>query len=173
MRHRVTALVVALSTSVLSCRTPDAAAPAAGSLGATRHTVDDVGTPPGAFVACTKRATATDSGEFGPSGGTLYVGGNRLVIPPGALTGRVTISGTVVGDTIAFVKFEPSGLRFRRPAGLILDATDCTVPAGDVPSVAYVNERGQIVERIDAVYSNTWHTVAAPIEHFSGYAIAF
>lgn len=173
MHLRLTALSLVLTVSAFAaCRTPDAAAPRA-SLGSGSRGTDDVTTSHAALVACGKRTTLTDSGEFGPNGGTLWVGHNRLIIPPGALTKRVVISGTLVGDTVAFIKFEPSGLQFRRPAGLVLDASDCSMATGSVPSIVYLNEHGDIVEQIEAVYNNAWHTVAAPIQHFSGYAIAF
>ena len=175
MRYRFAAIAVTLAIgTIFACRAPDAAAPPRSkSLGASRHQSNDAGNAPGTLVACAKRATFSDSAEFGPNGGTLRVGPNRLIIPPGALTDRVTISGTIVGDTVAFLQFQPEGLHFKKPAGLILDATDCNVPDDSVADVVYLNERGEIAERIEATYSNAWHTVAAPIEHFSGYAIAF
>jgi hypothetical protein len=102
----------------------------------------------------------------------LVVGDNLLIIPPGALTRRVVITGTVVADTVAMIQFEPEGLQFRKPAGLVLDATGCDIDS-DTPDIVYVGEGGQVLERIEARYSNAWRTVAAPIEHFSGYAIAW
>jgi len=175
MRYRFSAIAVAITVSaVFACRAPDAAGPPRShSLGASRQQSNDAGNAPRALVACAKRVTFSDSGEFGPNGGTLWVGRNQLIIPPGALTERVTISGTIVGDTVAFLNFQPEGLHFKKPAGLILDATDCNIPDDSVADVVYLNERGEIAERIEATYSNAWHTVAAPIEHFSGYAIAF
>jgi len=175
MRYRFAALAAALAVCVVfACRAPDASGPPGiQSLGASRHAANDAGKPGDALVTCSKRATFSDSGEFGPNGGTLRVGSNRLIIPAGALTDRVTISGTIVGDTVAIIEFQPEGLHFKKPAGLILDATDCSIPDDGAADVVYINERGEIVERISATYSNAWHTVAAPIEHFSGYAIAF
>jgi hypothetical protein len=175
MRYRFAAVAAAIAVCVtFACGAPDAAGPPRiQALGASRHPSNDASKARGALVACTKRATFSDSGEFGPNGGTLWVGPNRLIIPPGALTERVTISGTIVGDTVAFIEFQPEGLHFKKPAGLILDASDCSMPGDGWADVVYVNERGEIDERIEATYSNAWHTVAAPIEHFSGYAIAF
>ena len=174
MRYRVTAVAVVLAVcAVFACGAPDAAAPPSSSLGMTRRSYDDTNSPPEALVACSRRATFSDSGEFGPNGGTLWVGRNRLIIPPGARAEHVTISGTIVGDTIAFLQFQPEGLRFKKPAGLILDAMGCNVPDDSAADVVYINDRGEIAEQITATYDNAWHTVAAPIEHFSGYAIAF
>ena len=175
MRYRFVAAAVAVAACfAVACRAPDAAAPSHGrSLGTAWQRSNDASKSSGVLVGCTKRAAFSDSGEFGPNGGTLWIGSNRLIIPPGALSDRVTISGTIVDDTVAFIQFQPEGLRFKKPAGLVLDATDCNIPDDSVADVVYIDERGNIAERIQAQYSNAWHTVAAPIEHFSGYAIAF
>ncbi|HEV8234061.1 MAG TPA: hypothetical protein VGP84_05660 [Gemmatimonadaceae bacterium] len=174
MTFRFTAVAVALAACVvLACGAPDAAAPPTSSLGTTRRAYDESNSAPEMLVACTKRATFSDSGDFGPNGGTLWVGRNRLIIPPGALSEHVTIRGTIVGDTVAFLQFQPEGLHFKKPAGLILDATGCELPPDDAADVVYIDDRGDIAEEIRATYNNAWHTVAAPIEHFSGYAIAF
>jgi hypothetical protein len=174
MAYRFTAVAVALGACVvLACGAPDAAAPPVSSLGVSRRSYDDSNRSPETLVGCTKRATFSDSGEFGPNGGTLWIGRNRLIIPPGALSERVTISGKIVGDTVAFLRFQPEGLHFKKPAGLILDATGCTLSQDGAADVVYIDDRGEIAEQIRATYNNAWHTVAAPIEHFSGYAIAF
>ena len=173
MAYRSTAVgAVVAACVILACGAPDAAAPPTFSLGASRHAYDDSNGPPETLAACTRRATFSDSGAFGPNGGTLWVGRNRLIIPPGALSERVTISGTIVGDTVAFLQFQPEGLHFKKPAGLILDASGCTLPENGA-DVVYIDDGGGIAEHIRATYDNAWHTVAAPIEHFSGYAIAF
>jgi len=133
------------------------------------------GTPdagaPGQVVACTNRQESFGSALIGPSGGTLVVGGSRLIVPPGALTEPTLISGTVPDTSVAIIEFEPTGLRFKKAAGLQLDVQGCS--ADSSPAVVYVDEAGNTSERIDAVFSNDWHSVAAPIEHFSGYAFAF
>src|SRR5437762_11094026 len=174
MRLRGTSLFVASTAFIVfACRSSELGSPRSIPLGMNRRTDGDASGSPGSLVACSKRASLTDSAEFGPSGGVLVVGQNRLTIPPGALTRRVMISGTIVGDTVAFVQFQPEGLRFRKPAGLALDATGCDISDERAPDIVYLNDRGEIIQRIEATYSNAWHTIAAPIEHFSGYAIAF
>ena len=124
----------------------------------------------GSLVSCSRRAAQADSALIGPSGGTLIVGNNRLIVPAGALLQPTMISGTVPAEPYAAIHFEPSGLQFRKPAGLVLDGAGCSVPDGGV-HVDYVDDDGNVLERIDATYSNLWHTVAAPINHFSVYAI--
>jgi len=124
----------------------------------------------GQLVACSTRDAQADSALIGPSGGTLVVGNDRLIVPPGALQTPVMISGTIPAEPYAAIHFEPSGLQFKKPAGLVIDGAGCDVPASGV-RVDYVDDEGNVLERIDATYSNLWHTVAAPISHFSVYAI--
>jgi hypothetical protein len=123
----------------------------------------------GAMNGCTPRDPQYGTATIGPSGGELMVGPHRLIIPPGALTRTVEISGTSPEGGVPTIYLEPHGLQFKKPAGLILDAGNCT----DVPSAVYINEIGVVTDPIPAVYSTWWHTVAVPIDHFSGYAVAF
>lgn len=124
-------------------------------------------------VACSTRKTIQSSGVFGPGGGTLAFGSSRLVIPGGALRDTVTITASQVDDGTSTVRFEPHGLRFYKPAGLVLDGSSCALPSDQLPAVVYVDDDGNVLETIDAYYDPHWQTVAAPIQHFSGYAIAF
>lgn len=193
-RRLVTALAATVALGALACRIQDSTTPRAAST-ATRldrgfDAEHDAGhgaehewsnipgskrpassmQSNGALVACSQREAIADSALIGPSGGTLVVGNNRLIVPAGALTQPVMISGTVPAEPYAAIHFEPQGLQFRKPAGLQLDATGCTLPDGE-QHVDYVADDGTVLERIDATYSNWWHAVAAPINHFSVYAI--
>jgi hypothetical protein len=120
-------------------------------------------------MACTPRDPQYGTAVIGPSGGELVVGPHRLIVPPGALTRTIEISGTATEDGTPTIYLEPHGLQFKKPAGLILDASNCI----DVPDVVYIDELGVAAEPIPAVYSTWWHTIAAPIDHFSGYEVAF
>lgn len=124
-------------------------------------------------VTCSAHNVVVSSGVFGPAGGTLLFGDDRLVIPGGALHDTVTITATTSGDSNSVVDFQPQGLHFYKPAGLVLSSDGCTIPPDGMPSVVYLGPAGEVLETIEAVYSPQWKTVAAPIEHFSGYAIAF
>ena len=126
-------------------------------------------TTTGGMQGCTPRDAQYGTATIGPAGGELDVGTDRLIIPPGALTETVQVSGSSPAGTTPTIFFQPHGLRFRKSAGLILDASNCT----DVPSVVYLSELGVDSPPIVATYSTWWHTVAAPIDHFSGYAVAF
>jgi hypothetical protein len=125
---------------------------------------------PGRLVACEQRIAAADSALIGPSGGTLRVGNNELVVPPGALTENVLLRGEVPADTVASIRLSPEGLVFRRPAGLVLDAAGCANP-GEAAKVLYLDDADNVLEEIDAYYDPSWKRVAAPINHFSRYAL--
>jgi hypothetical protein len=125
---------------------------------------------PGRLVACERRSSAADSAVIGPSGGVLRVGNNDLVVPPGALTQSILLRGEVPADTVASIRLSPEGLVFRRPAGLVLDAAGCSDPGG-AAKVLYLDDAGNVLEEIDAYYDPSWKRVAAPINHFSRYAL--
>jgi hypothetical protein len=124
-----------------------------------------------AYVRCEAHPAYTGSADIGPRGGRVTAGTVTLYVPPGALSRTVHITATVPAGGNAYVEFAPSGLRFRRPAGLLFHAEDCDVPAD--PDVLYVNDDGLVLERIDARYIAYLQLVAAPIEHFSGYVLAW
>jgi hypothetical protein len=136
-----------------------------GSVGAPHI----IGNGNGGLQGCTPRDPQYGTATIGPNGGELDVGPNRVIIPPGALTTTVVVSGTSPADADPTIILEPTGLQFKKPAGLILDASNCL----DVPDAIYVNEIGVLSDPIPAIYSTWWHTVAVPINHFSGYLVAF
>lgn len=178
MRHRYSPIAVVVLVTLAGCAL-DSTAPRqlAGTGRASSdntHTPGSVGAPhlidaSGAMHGCTPRDAQYGTATIGPSGGELDVGSIRLIIPAGALTQTIQVSGTSPAGSTPTVFFEPSGLQFKKPAGLVMDASNCT----DVPSVVYLDELGVDSPPIPAVYSTWWHTVAAPIDHFSGYAVAF
>lgn len=128
---------------------------------------------PARLVACIRRLEASDTELVGRRGGTLRFGGNTLEIPEGALDHTVRITARVVPNVdYLLVDFEPSGLRFDRPATLSLNVAGCAVPHGRDPDVVYVDHDGRILERIGASVSRWWNKVVAPIQHFSAYSIA-
>jgi len=122
------------------------------------------------IAQCTRREAQSGSAVIGPKGGILVVGNNILYVPPGALDKPTLIQGDVPPTRTASIHLEPAGLRFKKPAGLRLDASGCS-DVSEYPTVLYLDDDGNVLERIDATYSNWWHTVAAPITHFSVYAI--
>lgn len=125
------------------------------------------------LAQCQQRPAAVGSADIGPSGGEIIVGRARLIVPAGAVNRTVHITGVEQENNIALVEWQPAGLVFKKPVGLQFDVTTCDMPASYIPDVVYLNDQDEIVERIAAVYSNYWHTVAAPISHFSGYAVSW
>ena len=116
---------------------------------------------------CVPKRAATGSAVIGPAGGILTVGTHRLIVPAGALTQPVLISGTVPEGKPFEIDLQPHGLQFRKAAGLILDASSCT----NVPTIVYLIDQYNQGPPTPAFYSNWWKAIAAPIWHFSGYAI--
>lgn len=123
------------------------------------------------YVRCERHPSYSGSADIGPRGGRLTVNGVTLYVPPGALSRTVHITATVPEGENAFVEFQPSGLRFRRPAGLVFHTETCDLPYE--PDVLYVDDHGRVLERIDGRYIPYLQIVAAPITHFSGYVLAW
>jgi hypothetical protein len=175
MKARFALLSIAAAVGIAACARDSLTAPVAG----TRASADSVLLPGqlrptaegGEFtpINCVPRRSAEGSAVIGASGGTLYIGRHRLIVPAGALHHRVRISGSVPAGKPFEIDLQPHGLQFHKAAGLILDARSCT----DVPDIVYLIDQYNVSPPIKATYSNWWHTFACPIWHFSGYAIAF
>ena len=178
MRKLITAVVL---TGAAACAgdaptaptAPVASAPAANAfLGAGRYpgwartdaAIAGKFTP----LNCVPRQSSEGSALIGPKGGILRIGTHRLIVPAGALTEEVLISGTVPTGKPFEIDLQPHGLQFRKAAGLILDASSCT----DVPTIVYIVDQYTLGPPIAAFYSNWWKAIACPIWHFSGYMIA-
>src|SRR5262249_30155879 len=159
IRRASTLLAVAILAAGLACAGPDATTPSRlaargaasdknpngppGSVGAS-HIVGDGSDLPG----CTPRDAQYGTAIIGPNGGELDVGRTRLIIPAGALTETVHVSGTSPADAATpTIYFEPTGLQFKKSAGLILDASNCV----DVPAAIYLNDLDVPSDPIPAV----------------------
>lgn len=138
-----------------------------GSIPGSKGNGTDQNAARGNALACNVPSPLQGSAWIGPDGGVLDIGPHRLIVPPGALTKQTLLSGTIPTGNSIEIDFQPSGLQFRKPAGLIFDVSSC----GPVPNAIFIDEVGGEDEHIQAIYSNWWHTIAAPIEHFSVYAL--
>ena len=176
MRKHFLAALALVATA--SCGDAPTAPVATSAASASAHRGDYGHTPgsrrtgdamSGKFVPinCVPRRSAQGSAIIGPSGGTLWIGRHRLIVPPGALTRPVRISGTVPAGKPFEIDLQPHGLQFRKAAGLVLDASSCV----DVPTIVYLVDQYTVSPPIPAIFSTWWHTIACPIWHFSGYAI--
>ncbi|HET9425810.1 MAG TPA: hypothetical protein VFO55_10595 [Gemmatimonadaceae bacterium] len=176
MRKYALLAVSLLSAAACTGDVPTTPAPASASTRATTHR----GYYPGSRmldlieagkltpINCVPRVSSQGSALIGPAGGTLWIGRHRLIVPAGALTKKVLISGTVPEGRPFEIDLQPHGLEFRKAAGLLLDASSCT----DVPTIVYLVDQYSVSPPIAAIYSNWWRMIACPIWHFSGYAIA-
>jgi hypothetical protein len=167
--------VALLCAAVTACES-DAAHPStimSPQTSAVNHDVVGGARVTGNATTCSTHANSTDSGVFGPAGGTLTFGSSRLIIPGGALRDTVTITATIPAGDENRVEFQPHGLVFAKAVGLQLATSGCWVGDQVAPNVVYLSETGEVLETIAAVYDPHWQTIAASIWHFSGYAIAF
>jgi len=163
--------ILAILAVGLACGTGDVAGPTPHlTMRGPGRSFGSSGTVAGRLVACEQREAVADSALIGPTGGTLRVGNNELVVPPGALLGTVMLRGEVPTDTVASIRLYPEGLTFNRAAGLVLDAQGCADP-GTAAKILYLDDAGSVLEEIDAYYTPWLKRVAAPITHFSRYAL--
>ncbi len=135
------------------------------------------GTVPGlsgtSLLTCAPLPYDSVTETIGPAGGTLAVGADTLVVPPGALAAPTVITGVTPSDTVDLVQFQPQGLQFQQPASLTMGYGNCNLLGGLLPKqVAYVSDQLQILDllpSLDALQG----TVTAKVLHFSGYAVAW
>jgi hypothetical protein len=121
-------------------------------------------------LPCTKRESETKSVVIGPEGGTLHVGGHRLVVPAGALSKPTLITGTVPAGTTATIVFAPEGLKFKIPATLVMSVSGCESTITD-PHIRYIDDEGRSLEQLPTVYDRKRRELTAPLFHFSGYQV--
>jgi hypothetical protein len=124
------------------------------------------------LLTCKSLPYATGSATIGPDGGTIRVGKNTLVVPRGAIAQRVTIKAEQVSGRTNSIRFSPEGLRFSRPAQLTMSYDNCLLIL-PTKRIVYTNESLKVLEILRTLDLRLTHTVSAPIDHFSRYAIAY
>jgi hypothetical protein len=124
------------------------------------------------LLLCSPQPYAFKTEVIGPQGGTLAVGPHRLIIPRGALSQSVRITAEQVRGSTNSVRFSPEGLRFDRPAALIMSYENCALVLLQ-KKIVYTNEKLKILEVLSSVDLFKRKTVRAPIDHFSRYAVAY
>jgi len=125
------------------------------------------------LLACAPHGTASVSLWVGASGASIHVGNDRLIIPGGALSDSILITARIPADTLADIHFEPHGLHFNKDVILVLSTDGCTVGARAPAHVDYLDNSGNVLEKLEAAFNGGSHTVTTKIHHFSSYAIAF
>ena len=124
------------------------------------------------FTECPTERTQSGSALIGSAGGTVRVGPHRLQVPRGALNKTVRISGVAPKGDYAQIKFEPEGLRFKRPTTLVMSYDGCRVE--DLPdlSIVYVNQNLEIIEVLPTTTDSRNETATTNLDHFSRYMLA-
>jgi hypothetical protein len=124
------------------------------------------------LLTCESQRYVVAQKTIGPQGGSLTIGRHKLEIPRGALASKVTITGEQVSDTITSVRLSPEGLRFAKPARLVLSYRDCG-SVGLPKRVAYTDELLRILELPQSQDYPKYEYVTGWIDHFSRYAVAY
>jgi hypothetical protein len=156
-------------TEATSPATPDQ------SLGSTDGGVLGTGLGP-KLLRCRPLPAAHASAVIGRGGGTLSVGPHTLVVPPGALSSSLTITGDVPSDTVNSIRFRPQGLQFvsGHPAQLTMRYANCPLLGRLLPKrIAYTTDLLRILEILLSVDNVGLQKVSAQITHFSRYAISW
>ena len=124
------------------------------------------------LLSCSPQPYVSTTQVVGPSGGTIYVGTHKLVIPAGALRRDYTIRAEQVTHRVNSVRFSPEGLKFDKPAKLTLSYSNCS-PLMLLKRVVYTDELLRILELIPSLDNLKTKTVTGDIRHFSRYAVAW
>jgi len=98
------------------------------------------------------------------------------VVPPGALSSSLTITGDVPSDTVNSIRFRPQGLQFvsGHPAQLTMRYANCPLLGRLLPKrIAYTTDLLRILEILLSVDNVGLQKVSAQITHFSRYAISW
>jgi hypothetical protein len=136
-----------------------------GSLVGTLGSVTDL-------LLCSSQPYDSDTEVVGPEGGILNVGSHQLVIPRGALSRPVKITGEQVSGKTNSVRFSPEGLQFERPAVLTMTYSNCALVLLQ-KKIVYTDEQLKVLEVLRSLDLFRGKTVSAPIDHFSRYAVAY
>lgn len=126
------------------------------------------------YLTCTPLPAQTKSASIGLLGGVINIGPHKLIIPPGAVLGKKTITAQITaGDVTNSIKFSPEGLKFLVPSVLTISWSNCKYTGLlSLLKLAYTSDDlKSILELLPAVQVNK--TVIGTIGHFSRYAIAF
>ena len=144
---------------------PDAPQPSAAS---ERLSLDLL-----ALLGCRPLPYSSATASIGPAGGELRLGPHRLSVPQGALAAPTVITGHTLGTAVVLVRLEPSGLRFARPARLTLSYAHCGLPPLlGTPAIVQVDDALRLLEVLPSQLL-PGRQIAAPLEHFSNYAVAW
>ena len=193
------ALLVGATVVALSCRDASPVGVAMSPPTATLkpHSADDDGddsdvpdnedqnSDGDSLVVCRPLPYDSVTQTIGPAGGVVAVGHNWLVVPRGALREAVSITAVAPSDTVAWVRFQPAGLRFLSTVRLVLTYDNCRVPNGTTPRIALVTDSLRVIDflasgvaspgdnRLTKGPKEGQRRVVGELQHFSNYAVAW
>jgi len=124
------------------------------------------------LLTCAPQPYQVTSKTIGYHGGTITVGNHTLVIPRGALRQNTLITAEQIPGTTNSVRFSPEGLQFEQPAGLVMDYKNCLLVVAQ-KRIVYTDEKLTILQVLRSLDLFRSRTVAAPIDHFSRYVVAY
>ncbi len=125
------------------------------------------------YVCTADSVTHTASADIGVLGGKIAFGGNTLIVPPGAVLRKTTITATAPGDGHLSAVFEPEGLHFLLPPVLTLSYRQCATPPANTAKIVYLQSLlGELLDILPTTLNLNQHNISAPIWHFSVYAVA-
>lgn len=125
------------------------------------------------LLSCDVSQTRTASKVVGSQGGYITVGAHALVIPPGALSGNVTISAVAPAGNRVAVDFAPHGLRFARPTVLSMSYAECGLVKGLLLRIVYVDDSERILQILPSLQNLRQRRVVGTTDHFSKYMLAY
>jgi len=144
---------------------------------------DDENEDADSLVSCRPLPYDSVTRTIGPAGGLIEVRHNWLVVPRGALSAPVTITAVAPSDTVAMVRFQPEGLRFKKSTLLVLAYDNCRIPKHVTPRIALVTDAFQVIAFLPSVNAPLEHNrfnkahgrrqVIGELQHFSNYAVAW
>jgi hypothetical protein len=163
----VCGLALATACSDHSPTAPQPAPPSADLIGWLLRTTG--------LLSCSNLPYASTTQTVGIAGGILSAGPHTLVVPPGALIRRTTITMTLpTGLGVNAVKFQPEGLRFQVPAVLTMSYANCSLLGKLLPKrIAYTTDNLQILYYLLSLDNLLSKYVTGKVNHFSAYAIAW
>jgi hypothetical protein len=155
-------LAFALSVAVAGC----------GADEAPTATKQVLGLPLPVPLLCDPLPYASAALRVDSAGGELRIGPHRLTIPPGALAEPTVITGETLGSAAVLVRFSPSGLRFAKPAQLRLSHAHCGPSLLGTGTIVRVDDVLRVLEVLPSQHL-PGREIAAPLDHFSNYAVAW
>jgi hypothetical protein len=163
----VCALVFSSGCGDRSLTAPQAAAPSADLVGSLLGATG--------LLKCSNLPYASTTMTIGSGGGTLTAGPHTLVIPPGALAQPTTITMTLpTGLGVNAVQFQPTGLRFQKPAALTMSYANCSLLGKLLPKqIAYTTDNLQILYYLLSLDNLLSKYVTGQVNHFSTYVVAW